>query len=97
MLDPYTTPGKPNSTRFICPLGDWWHDEPDGMPYFGVVGYEQRLKQTEALIQQHLEQHTLVEWVAEIGRLNGEVGRLKGELEDVRDELAFVAKRATEH
>lgn len=27
--DPRTTPGKPNSTRFVCPFDDWHYDDPD--------------------------------------------------------------------
>lgn len=62
--DPWTTPGEPNSTRYICPLGDWWHDEPNGEPIGGIIGYEARAMNTEALTRQHLETHTLEEWVA---------------------------------
>ncbi len=70
MPDPWTTPGRPRAARFICPLGDWYYDEPTELPHFGIVGYEERVKGTEALIRQHLEQHALEEWVKAATRLH---------------------------
>jgi hypothetical protein len=63
MRDPWTTPGRPNANRFICPLGDWFFDEPSEPPFFGIAGHEARMKDTEALIRQHVEEHALEEWI----------------------------------
>jgi hypothetical protein len=70
MLDPWTTPGKPNSTRYICPLDDWYHDEPDGEPFGGIIGYKARAERIEALIRSHIEEHALEEWVKAATRLH---------------------------
>ena len=69
MPDPWTTPGKPNSTRLICPLGDWFHDEPDGAPTGGIIGHQARAERLEALTRSHLEEHPLEDWVAAASRL----------------------------
>lgn len=77
MPDPWTTPGRPHATRYVCPLEDWYFDEPTEPPHFGIVGYKTRAKDTEAMIRQHLEEHTLDDWV----KAATELLKLRQELE----------------
>jgi hypothetical protein len=95
MPDPWTTPGRPNATRYVCPLGDWYYDEPSEPPYFGIVGYEARVKDTEALIRQHLEEHTLEEWARAATRLQQieRAAATSGGADDVAAFIAYVQEK----
>lgn len=74
--------------RIDCPLCDWHIDaEPPDVGYnalgdvFGLgvmqqIAWNEHLAKTERTLREHLETHSLVEWVRKVAELKAEVDRL---------------------
>lgn len=69
MPDPWTDPGPPHATRWVCPLEDWYFDEERETAGLWGTALEVRHAQTERIIRAHLETHKLEEWVAAASEL----------------------------
>jgi hypothetical protein len=66
---PWTAPDEPGATRYVCPLCDWWHDEPGDLQSALTADEAQRtaalsLVRHVAVLRAHLEAHPLEEWAA---------------------------------
>lgn len=81
----------PPAARIKCPLCPWTYDVPPltdqqrdpmllaavfGPGVMSQVALSQNARETEALLAQHLDTHTLVEWVRKVTELEREVARL---------------------
>lgn len=67
-------PGTPNSSRFLCPVCTWYHDEPKtevdqstlaevfGLGAMTAVEVIRRMERTERVLHEHLQTHSHVEF-----------------------------------
>lgn len=74
------------TNRYLCPLDCGWHLDPRALPDLAGLsgnsiediissGIERQAQAEETVIREHLETHSLVEWVTEVARLQRELNR----------------------
>jgi hypothetical protein len=84
------------TTRYLCPLCDWHHDQPEARPTMPPPGVSipEHAEQTlmteytasETVIREHLETHPLIEWARKVASLQRNLAGAKADVQLAMDE-----------